>query len=149
MRAFSEHSRMLAEYADIDIALDPFPYNGGLTTCEALWMGVPVLALSGESMISRQGASLLQAAGLESWIAAGPLEAIGLARAHCADLGRLAQLRAGLRETLASSPLLDGARFAAAFRELLLDMWRRKGGTQGEVSSPQAGAAPARPASSR
>ena len=64
LRPGSPHPQMLAEYGDIDIALDPFPYNGGLTTCEALWMGVPVIAMAGGRMIARQSASLLTAAGL-------------------------------------------------------------------------------------
>src|SRR5207248_5666968 len=79
LRVDSPHPQMLVEYGDVDIALDPFPYNGGLTTCEALWMGVPVLALLGGSMISRQSASLLAAAGLADWVAADEEELVGKA----------------------------------------------------------------------
>src|SRR5262249_32891180 len=79
MRTHSPHAQMLDEYGDVDIALDPFPYNGGLTTCEALWMGVPVLTLAGTSMISRQSASLLAAAGMPEWTAASRAELARLA----------------------------------------------------------------------
>ncbi|HYD32411.1 MAG TPA: TIGR03032 family protein, partial [Azospirillaceae bacterium] len=64
LRGFSEHALMLGEYGDVDVALDPFPYNGGLTTCEALWMGVPVVALRGDDIIGRQSATMLEAIGL-------------------------------------------------------------------------------------
>lgn len=69
LRGMSPHREMLAEYADVDIALDTAPYNGGLTTCEALWMGVPVLTVLGNSMISRQSAAILRAAGQARWVA--------------------------------------------------------------------------------
>jgi protein O-GlcNAc transferase len=67
-RGWSKHRRLLEEYADIDIALDPFPYNGGLTACEALWMGVPVLCLEGARIISRQSACFLRSLGLDTFV---------------------------------------------------------------------------------
>ena len=115
LRAHSPHAEMLAQYADVDVALDPFPYNGGLTTCEALWMGVPVLALAGRDMISRQSASMLHAAGFGELVADGEDALVKLASRLASDRPGLATLRAGLRERLAASPLMDGPRFAAAF----------------------------------
>jgi predicted O-linked N-acetylglucosamine transferase (SPINDLY family) len=116
---------MLAEYGDIDIALDPFPYNGGLTTCEALWMGVPVLTLLGNSMVSRQSASLVRAAGLPEWVARDPAELLRLAAQAAADGPALAALRAGMRTRLRASPLLDAPRFAREFEAALQCMWER------------------------
>ena len=110
---------MLAEYADIDIALDPFPYNGGLTTCEALWMGVPVIALLGDSMISRQGAALLMAAGRSEWVGGTEEEWLDTATTLSGNAARLADVRRSLRTTIADSPLVDGAQFAQRFEALL------------------------------
>lgn len=122
LRAHSPHAAMLAEYGDIDIALDTFPYNGGLTTCEALWMGVPVLAILGGSMISRQSASLLHAAGLAQWVARDRGDFVRRAVDVAADADGLATLRAGMRERLRGSPLLDGPRFARRFEAALREM---------------------------
>ena len=122
LRADSPHADMLGEYGDIDIALDPFPYNGGLTTCEALWMGVPVLALMGGSMISRQSASLLAAAGLDDWIASDEDDLIRRAVRWSRDTASLAALRPGMRERLLASPLLDARGFALRFGEALAAM---------------------------
>jgi protein O-GlcNAc transferase len=119
LRGSSPHLQMLTEYGDIDIALDPFPYNGGLTTCEALWMGVPVIALLGDSMISRQSAALLMAAGRAEWIARTEDEWLTIAIALGDDTSALAGARSVLRSAVASSPLVDGARFARAFETVL------------------------------
>jgi protein O-GlcNAc transferase len=105
----------LARYAGIDVALDTFPYHGTTTTCEALWMGVPVVALAGDRHASRVGASLLSAAGRAQWCAPDRdgFVAAALAAAHGALDDPAGRLR--LREQLASSLLLDRARFAANF----------------------------------
>ncbi|HXW23410.1 MAG TPA: tetratricopeptide repeat protein, partial [Xanthobacteraceae bacterium] len=114
----------LATYARVDIALDPLPYNGTATTCEALWMGVPVVTLRGDRHAARVGASILSMAGLDRLIAATPDEyvakAVGLAR----DRDGLAALRASLRERLRASPLGDGAGFARAVEAAYRTMWR-------------------------
>jgi predicted O-linked N-acetylglucosamine transferase (SPINDLY family)/SAM-dependent methyltransferase len=115
----------LAAYAEVDAVLDTFPYPGGTTTCEALWMGVPTLTLAGNTMLSRQGASLLSCAGLTDWIATDEEDYLARALALAADLDGLAQLRAGLRETVAASPLFDAPRFARQFESALAGMWRR------------------------
>ncbi len=119
LRGPSPHAAMLAEYADMDIALDTFPYNGGLTTCEALWMGVPVLALLGGAMISRQSASLLRAAGMDEWVAADGADFVRRAAAFAADVPALDRARAQRRGSIASGALTDGARFARAFAAIL------------------------------
>jgi predicted O-linked N-acetylglucosamine transferase (SPINDLY family) len=113
----------LAAYGRIDLALDPFPYNGTTTTCEALWMGVPVVTLAGDRHAGRVGASLLHRAGLDELVAGNRDEYVSLAAALAMDIDRIAALRAGMRDRLSRSPLLDGARFAraveAAFRGMV------------------------------
>jgi predicted O-linked N-acetylglucosamine transferase (SPINDLY family) len=121
LRGASPHEQMLAEYGDIDVALDTFPYNGGLTTCEALWMGVPVVALLGSSMISRQSAALVSAAGFPQWVAASDQQWLELVRTLVASPDELATQRRELRGRVASSPLTDGATFARKFEGLLRD----------------------------
>lgn len=120
------HADYLAAHADVDIILDTFPYPGGTTTCEALWMGVPTLTLVGETMLSRQGASLLTAAGLEDWIARDVDDYVARAVAHATDPGRLSKLRAGLRQQVLASPLFDTCRFALNLEHALHSMWRQK-----------------------
>lgn len=112
----------LALYGGIDIALDPFPYNGTTTTCEALWMGVPVVTLAGDRMLSRIGVSLLNAAGLPDLVAASREHYIDIVAALARSPDRRADLRTTLRERLKNSPLRDEAGFArsmeAAYRQM-------------------------------
>ena len=105
-RTRQEH---LALYARVDIALDTFPYNGTTTTCEALWMGVPVLSLAGKHHAGRVGASLLSAAGLADWLADTPESFVAIAQARAADVAGLDRLRGSLRGQLAGSSLCDAA----------------------------------------
>ncbi|MDB5872919.1 MAG: glycosyltransferase [Ramlibacter sp.] len=114
----------LQAHAEVDIILDTFPYPGGTTTCEALWMGVPTLTLSGENMLARQGHSLLNAAGLPEWVARDPADYLARAVAFAGDIGALARLRTGLREHLGATPLFDASKFAANLTEALLGMAR-------------------------
>ncbi|MFT7775362.1 tetratricopeptide repeat protein [Roseateles sp.] len=110
----------LAAFGRVDIALDPFPHSGGMTTLDGLWMGVPVLTLPGPAPISRQGLSFMQALGLaEDWVAADEDDFVCLARARLQDRSGLAALRAGLRERMAASALCDGAGFADALLALV------------------------------
>lgn len=116
----------LAAHGEVDLILDSFPYPGGTTTCEALWMGVPTLTLAGESLLARQGASLLSAAGLTAWIAETEDDYIAKAIAFSGDLEGLVQLRARLRQQVLDSPLFDAERFARNFEQALSGMWGQR-----------------------
>ena len=116
---------LLAAYNTIDIALDPFPYSGGLTTCEALWMGVPVVTCPGETFASRHSLSHLANVGLTETVAGDAREYVALAVRLAGDLPHLAALRAGLRQRVARSPLCDGARFAGHLAQRLRNVWRQ------------------------
>ena len=119
-----ETTSHLAAYNRIDIALDPFPYNGTTTTCEALWMGVPVVTLAGRRMLSRIGVSLLAAVGLEDLIARDEDEYVAIAAALAADHDRRRDLHGTLRDRMAASPLRDEAGFARAMEDAFLRMAR-------------------------
>lgn len=118
-------SSYLAAYQRIDIALDPFPFPGGTTTAEALWMGIPVLTLAGERFLSRQGVGLLMNAGLSEWITADARDYLSRAVSHAGDLQRLASLRRGLRQQVLNSPVFDAPRFARHFEAALREMWQK------------------------
>jgi predicted O-linked N-acetylglucosamine transferase (SPINDLY family) len=114
----------LSTYAQIDVALDTFPYHGTTTTCEALWMGVPVITLAGERHASRVGVSLLTHVGLADLVAHGTEEYAELARGLAEDLARLAQIRGTLRERMRQSPLMGGPRLARCVEAAYRTMWR-------------------------
>jgi len=116
-------AELLAAYNRVDIALDPFPYPGGTTSAEALWMGVPVLTLAGDRFLSHIGESVLQNAGLPDWIAADADDYVARAVVHASDIPRLAELRQGLRQQVLASPLFDAPRFARHFETALRGMW--------------------------
>ncbi|MDD9925664.1 MAG: tetratricopeptide repeat protein [Rhodospirillaceae bacterium] len=115
----------LAAYSQIDIALDPFPYNGTTTSCEALWMGVPVLTLRGNRHASRVGASLLTQIGHEDWICDTLAAYIGTAKTLASDWQNLARIRQSLRDRMASSPLCDGRDFCHRLENTLLKVLER------------------------
>jgi predicted O-linked N-acetylglucosamine transferase (SPINDLY family) len=112
------------QFAGIDIALDNYPYNGVTTTCESLYVGVPVISLHGRNGVSRSGLSLLGALGLDELAASTPEEYVEIAVALGSDLSRLEQLRASLRTRFEQSSLRDEKRFAAKFEELLRTAWQ-------------------------
>ncbi len=115
----------LATYGRVDIALDPFPYNGCTTTCDALWMGVPVITLAGAMANGRMGVSLLSNLGLTRLIAANAEEYVRIAVELAADRGELAALRAGLRPLMAASSLCDPKTYAQGVEAAYRSMWRR------------------------
>ncbi|MFN0134220.1 MAG: tetratricopeptide repeat protein [Phycisphaerales bacterium] len=114
----------LAAYGTIDIALDTFPYHGTTTTCEALWMGVPVVSLVGEVHAARVGLSLLSAIGLPELATPTPEAFIDAAAGLAADRSRLASLRAGMRERMQRSPLCDAPEYARRFEAAIRQAWR-------------------------
>ncbi|WP_158046458.1 tetratricopeptide repeat protein [Skermanella pratensis] len=119
------HADMLAAYAGVDIALDPFPYSGGLTTLEALWMGVPVVTLPGRRFCSRHSLSHVTVLGHPEWAAADADDYVRIAAALSRDREALAGLRSGLRERMAASPLCDGAAFTRGLEAAYRMMWRQ------------------------
>ena len=112
----------LASYHRVDISLDTFPYNGTTTTCEALWMGVPVVNLTGDRHASRVGASLLHAAGHPEWVTSCWEGYEDACRALATDPARLSYLRPRLRQQLQASALCDHPGQAADFGALILQM---------------------------
>jgi predicted O-linked N-acetylglucosamine transferase (SPINDLY family) len=115
----------LPTYHQVDIALDPFPYPGITTSVEALWMGVPIISLAGQSFMSRQGVGILNHAALPNWIAHSEDDYLAKAIAFSADLNQLATIRSGLRQSLLASPLFDHHRFALHFEATLRSIWQQ------------------------
>jgi protein O-GlcNAc transferase len=111
-------------YQRIDVALDPFPYGGGITTCDALWMGVPVVSLSGKTAVGRGGRSILNNIGLPELVANSPEQYLHIATDLAGDSRRLSNLRHGLRDRMKSSPLMDEAGFTRELEEAYRIMWR-------------------------
>lgn len=115
--------QFMEAHQQVDIALDPFPYNGTTTTCQTLWMGVPVITLAGSSHVSRVGVSMLSNLGLQRLIARDHQEYVSLAVSLAENREELAALRAGLRERMQASPLTDGARLTGFLETAYVKMW--------------------------
>ncbi len=128
----------LRTYARVDVALDPFPYNGTTTTCEALWMGVPVVALAGQVHRGRVGASILHFSGLDELLAEDVDAYVHKALALTGDVPALARLRQSLRQRMASSTLMDAAAAVRDLENVYRQMWQR------HLSSTLAGTPPDR-----
>ena len=120
--SYSAHMEL---YERVDIALDTFPYHGTTTTCDALWMGVPVVSLAGKAHVSRVGVSLLRNLGLTELIATSEAEYIRIAADLAKDPSRLTTLRTTLRERMQQSPLMDAPRFTRNIENAYRLMWRR------------------------
>ncbi len=112
-------SDMMAEYEEVDIALDPVPYNGGTTTLQALWMGVPVVVKAGHNFVSRMGASFMTAAGLPEWVASTDDDYVAIAQRMAQDRAGLLELKRGLRERLLARPGWDIAQYTRDFEAAL------------------------------
>jgi protein O-GlcNAc transferase len=112
-------------YNRVDIGLDTFPYNGTTTTCEALWMGVPVVTLAGETHASRVGVSLLSNVGLPEFIASSHEEYVDKTAALCRDLSRLKKIRQGLRDMMIRSSLTDAKRFTVNLENCYRSIWKK------------------------
>ncbi|HEY4698670.1 MAG TPA: tetratricopeptide repeat protein [Gallionella sp.] len=119
-------AELLATYRTVDIALDPFPYPGGTTSVEGLWMGVPIITRRGDRFLSHIGETIALNAGLPDWIAADEDDYVAKAVAFVSNLERLAALRAGLRQQVLASPVFDVSRFAQNFETALSGMWQTR-----------------------
>lgn len=125
LRLSSPHREMLEEYGDIDLALDPFPFNGGMTTLEALWMGVPVLTLEGDTVVSRQTHAALKTIGLAEQLSMPSIERyIARAVELAGDTAALAGLRAEIRPRMRASPLCQPDVFTRDLEHLYRAMWQ-------------------------
>lgn len=124
LRGFSPHRQMLDEYREVDIALDTFPFNGGFTSLEALWMGLPLVTLAGNTPIRRQSASFLKTLALDSWIAETPAAYIriasDLARTCSQNPAILLEIRQQQRYRMMGSTLYNATGFASQFESLML-----------------------------
>jgi len=131
LRPMSVHRQLLEEYADTDIALDPFPFSGGHTSCEALWLGVPVVSCTGKDggdfaprFASRMGYAFLNNIDFPELAAETVAEYVEIAVALAKDPQRMTMLRQTLRSRMASAPLTDEARFVSEMEEAYRAMWR-------------------------
>ena len=125
LRPPSFHVDLLKEYADIDIALDPFPFTGGLTSCEALWMGVPVITWPQSRVVSRQTFAFLNQIGLPELAAKDADDYVRIAVRLAQDKDRLLNLRSSLRQRMQASPLCDVSGFSQSLEDTLLNLYRR------------------------
>lgn len=128
----SPRADYLAAYGLVDIGLDPFPFTGGTTSAESLWMGVPVLTLDGDRLVARQGVGLMMNAGLPDWVARDADDYVARAVRLSADLPALASLRAVLRQQVQASPVFDGERFARHLEAAFRGMWTHWCAQQGQ-----------------
>jgi predicted O-linked N-acetylglucosamine transferase (SPINDLY family) len=125
LRGSSAHHEMLEEYGHMDIALDSFPFNGGMTTLEALWMGVPVVTIAGNTVVSRQTVSALTNIGLVDELAFHAVDAyVAGAIALATDTSRIAAIRSEIRARFAASALCQPEQFTRDLEALFRSMWQ-------------------------
>jgi predicted O-linked N-acetylglucosamine transferase (SPINDLY family) len=125
----SPREAYLSTYGLVDFMLDTSPYPGGTTTCEALWMGVPTLTLTGDTLLEKQGMGMLTCVGLQDWVAYNEDDYTLKAITHAKNINNLRQLRLQLRETMKKSPLVDATRFAKHLESVLEQMWTARDDT--------------------
>ncbi|EXJ15978.1 TPR domain protein, putative component of TonB system [Imhoffiella purpurea] len=125
LRGPSFHVDLLEEYGDIDIALDPFPFSGGLTSCEALWMGVPVVTWPRSRLVSRQTFAFLSIIGLPELAAENADDYVRIAAELAGDRDRLTSLRQTMCERMRSSPLMDAPGFTRQLEDTMIGLYRR------------------------
>ncbi len=130
-RAVKNYEEHLASYGLLDIALDPFPYNGGTTTTEALFMGVPVLTRHGDRFVAHLGETNIQSAGMPEWVAYGDDEFVAKAKAFASDVAALDKIRQGLRPRVLNSRLFNPKDFARDIEEAFRGMWQKWCAQQG------------------
>jgi protein O-GlcNAc transferase len=133
MEGGAPRAALLAAYQRVDIALDPFPYPGGTTSVEAIWMGVPLITRCGDRFLSHMGETIDHNVGLTDWIASDNDDYVAKAVSFSGDLAQLAITRAKLRQQALDSPLFNAPRFARNFEVALWGMWQ-KWATEHEVS---------------
>ena len=126
LEGWSPHRELLAAYNRVDLALDTQPYSGGLTTCEALWMGVPVITFPGQTFAGRHSVSHLTNAGYPQFIAADAAGYVDLAVQVAGRLDELAAIRSQMREQVKNSPLCDAPRFARDLLDVLRAVWESR-----------------------
>jgi predicted O-linked N-acetylglucosamine transferase (SPINDLY family) len=125
LRGFEQsHASHMSLFSEMDIALDPFPYHGTTTTCDTLWMGVPVITLAGKTHVMRVGVSLLNNVGLSDLVAENEEQFVQIAAKIAGDRARLAALRSTLRPTMCDSVLMNAPRFARNVENAFREMWR-------------------------
>jgi predicted O-linked N-acetylglucosamine transferase (SPINDLY family) len=125
LRGRLPRARYLKLYNEIDLGLDTFPYNGHTTSLDSFWMGVPVVTLVGETVVGRAGLCQLKNLDLPELIAETPQDFVRIAVGLARDLPRLSSLRAGLRQRMQASPLMDARRFARNVEAAYRSMWQR------------------------
>jgi predicted O-linked N-acetylglucosamine transferase (SPINDLY family) len=123
--AFAKGEKYWDLYRYIDVALDTFPFAGGTTTCDALWMGVPVVSLAGKTAVGRAGLSLLSHIGLAELVGKTEADYAAIATKLSTDLSRLGDWRQTLRPRMAASPIMNAGQFARDVEETYRAMWRR------------------------
>ena len=127
MEGSSDRSSYLHSYHRVDMALDPFPYTGGTVSIESLWMGVPILTLKGQDLLSRSGENLLMNMAMPEWIAIDEDDYVRKAISRASDPAALSSVRANLRARLLASPLCDAPRFAQHWTHTLRQLWEHHG----------------------
>jgi predicted O-linked N-acetylglucosamine transferase (SPINDLY family) len=125
IRGYTPQEEYLASYNEVDLGLDPFPFNGGTTGYDSIWMGVPFVTWPGDMLVSRMGKAILENVGLAELVARNATEYVELAVELARDRERLKALRANLRERMLSSPLMDAPRMARSLEQAFEGMWKR------------------------